>query len=209
LGVGSWELLAAAVLFFAAAAAITGLVPLLFGSPQPMVHVQWGSIADAERRALEQRWRLTEAAPLDDNVWTYVPADTSTDTLRALVMHPSVIDTDGINRRVFAIADAPPLTPRRGGLLEGAPVWMSRAARLLALVIAGAAGVLLIVAAFTAVLVDRRGRFAPFDYRSGRPEQSRTAEPALRTIGSVGRVPPCVRRPGSAQRTRRTIIRPS
>ena len=134
-----------------------------------MVHIQWGAIAEPDRAALEQRWRLTEAAPLGDDRWAYVPADNSTDTLRAIVTHPSVIDTDGINRRAFTIAAAPPLTPRRGGLFDGAPAWMARGARALALVLAGIAGVLLAAAIFTALIVDRRVR---------------VAGPALRAIGA-------------------------
>ena len=73
------------------------------------------------------------------DLWAYVPSDTSSATLRAIVTHPSVIDTDGINRRAFTIADAPPLTPRRGGLFDGAPAWMARGARALAYGLAGIA----------------------------------------------------------------------
>jgi hypothetical protein len=134
-----------------------------------MVHIQWGAIAESDRIALEQRWRLTEAAPLGDDGWAYVPTDHSTDTLRAIVTHPSVIDTDGINRRAFTIANAPPLTPRRRGVFDGAPAWMARGARALAYVLAGIAVVLLGGAAFTMLVVERRVRFA---------------QPALRAIGA-------------------------
>src|SRR5687767_14103346 len=157
LGFGFWGLV------------IAGLVPLLFGSPQPMVHIQWGAIAESDRIALEQRWRLTEAAPLGDDRRAYVPIDSSTDTLRAIVTHPSVIDTDGINRRAFTIADAPPLTPRRGGLFDGAPAWMAGGARALAYLLAGIAAALFAAAIFVALIVERRVRFA---------------EPALRAIGA-------------------------
>jgi hypothetical protein len=133
---------------------IAGLVPLLFGSPQPMVQIRWGAIAEPDRVALEQRWRLTEAAPRDDeNLRAYVPTDTSTDTLRAIVTHPSVIDTDGINRRAFTIADAPPLTPRRGGLFDDAPAWMARGGRALAYLLAGIAGALFATVIVLALVV--------------------------------------------------------
>jgi hypothetical protein len=125
-----------------------------------MVHVRWAAIAESDRQALEQQFRLTEAAPLAQNLWAYIPADTSGTTLRAIVTHPSVIDTDGINRRTFAIADNPPLTPRRGGLLEGAPTWMARAMRALAYALAGIVCLLLGGAAFVALVVERRARFA-------------------------------------------------
>jgi hypothetical protein len=163
LGFGFWGLV------------IAGLVPLLFGSPQPMVHIRWGAIAAPDRVALEQRWRLTEAVPLGDDRRGYVPTDHSTDTLRAIVTHPSVIDTDGINRRAFTIADAPPLTPRRGGLFDGAPAWMARGSRALAYVLAGIAVVLLAGAAFTMLVVERRVRFR---LRQGRVAE-RPDEPVL------------------------------
>src|SRR6185503_7929888 len=130
--VGIRELLIGAAVVAATSGLIFALIPLLFGSPLAMVHVRWADITEANRLALEQRFRLTEAAPLAQDLWAYVPADTSSATLRAIVTHPSVVDTAGINRRSFAIADSPPLTPRRGGLLEGSPAWMARAMRALA-----------------------------------------------------------------------------
>lgn len=148
-----------AVVLVASSGLIFSLVPLLFGSPLPMVHVRWAAIAAPDRQALEQRFRLTEAAPLAQDLWAYVPTDTSSPTLRAIVTHPSVIDTDGINRRTFAIADNPPLTPRRGGLLEGAPAWMARATRAFAFALAGIACVVLAGAVFVALIVERRIRF--------------------------------------------------
>ena len=159
LGVGIRELIGGAVVLAAAAGFLLAVVPVLFGSPLPMVHVRWAAIADADRQALEQRFRLTEAAPLAQDLWAYVPADTSSPTLRAIVTHPSVIDTAGINRRTFAMAGNPPLTPRRGGLLEGAPAWMARASRALAYALAGIACVLLGGAVFVALIVERRVRF--------------------------------------------------
>src|SRR5688500_8599872 len=160
LGVGIRELLIGAAVFAGSSGLIFALVPLLFGSPLPMVHVRWTAIAEADRHALEQRFRLTEAALLAQDLWAYVPADTSSATLRAIVTHPSVVDSDGINRRTFEIADNPPLTPRRGGLLEGTPAWMARAVRVLAYAFAGIACVLLGGAVFLALVVERRVRFA-------------------------------------------------
>ena len=149
-----------AVVLTAASATLFTIVPLLFGSPLPMVHVRWGVASPADRQALEQRFRLTEAAPLEGDVWAYVPADTSTEMLRAIVAHPSVADTDGINRRTLTIADNPPLTPRRGGVIDGAPPWMARATRALAYGLAGIAAVLVAGALFVALIHQRRVRFA-------------------------------------------------
>ena len=140
-GVGTRQL--ASLICAAASAALFAVVPLLFGSPLPMVHVRWNAIAEPDRIALEQRFGLTEAAPLGNETWAYVPADTSSETLRAIVAHPSVADTDGINRRTFSIADNPPLTPRRGGLIGGAPAWMARGVRAMAYGLAGIAALLI------------------------------------------------------------------
>src|SRR5687767_1455279 len=120
-----------------AAALVLAGIPMLFGTPLPMLRLYWRDISDRDRITAEQRFRLSEPTRVSEESWSYVPLDTSPDTLRAIVTHPSVADTDGINRRTFLIADRPPLTPRRGGLLEGAPPWMARAARLFAYVMAG------------------------------------------------------------------------
>ena len=166
LGFGIRDLAVASLLFAAASAALVGLVPLLFGSPQPMVHIRWAAIAPPDRLALEERFRLGEAAPLGGDLWAYVPVDTTTQTLRAIVSHPSVEDTDGINRRTFTIADNPPLTPRRGGLLGGAPAWMARGALALAYVLASVAAALLVAALVAAVVPAARRAVRA---RQGRP----------------------------------------
>jgi hypothetical protein len=142
----------AAVVLATASALLLAAVPLLFGAPLPMIHVRWEGISQAERLSLEQRFRLTEGAPLGGEVWAYVPADISPDTLRAIVTHASAADTDGINRRTFEIADRPPLTPRRGGLIAGAPPWMARAVRASALAIGGL-GALLLAGALATLLL--------------------------------------------------------
>ena len=126
----------------AAAALILALVPWVFGSPLPMIQIQWREIPDASRVALEQEWQLTEPTRLDGTTWSYVPTDTSTPRLRAIVMHPAVADTNGIQRREFRIADRPPLTPRRGGLID-APASASRGARGFAYALGGGLSVLL------------------------------------------------------------------
>jgi hypothetical protein len=114
-----------------------------------MVRIDWGNISDSDRTAVEQQLRLSEPTRLGDKAWSYVPLDTSVKTLLAIVTHPSVEDTDGINRRTFLIADRPPLTPRRGGLIADAPTWMAGAARLLAYVLAGLSAILFLSAAVT------------------------------------------------------------
>jgi hypothetical protein len=142
----------AALVLAAASAVLFAVVPLLFGAPLPMIHVRWSAMSPADRLALEQRFRLTEGAPLGGDVWAYVPGDTSTETLRAIVTHPSAANTDGINRRTFEIADNPPLTPRRGGIIAGAPPWMARVGRAGAFGVAGIAALLFAAAIATLLL---------------------------------------------------------
>jgi hypothetical protein len=87
------------VILTAAAAAI--LSATLDSGPVPM-HVRWKpGIADADRVALEQRFRLTEGVVTEGTTRAYRLADTSTANIRAIVQHPSVDDTADINRIRF------------------------------------------------------------------------------------------------------------
>ena len=117
-----------------AAIALLTSIPVLFGAPVPALHIQWRDVSEDQRVVLERRFALTEPMRLDGDVWSYVPADTSRARLFAIVTDPAVADTNGINRRTFRISDTPPLTPRRGGLIE-APSWTAGATRLVAYVL--------------------------------------------------------------------------
>ncbi len=141
------SLLPLAGLSAVAAGTLLALVPLLFGSPQPRVHIYWRNVNDAERHRFERDLHLTEADRRNDGAWAYVPSDLSVPALRAIVTHPAVADTNGINRRTFHIGQSPPMTPRRGGVITGAPPWLPRAFKLagyavgaLALCLLGGAG---------------------------------------------------------------------
>ena len=140
--------LASAVVLAAAAIVVVASVPLVFGAPRPQVHIRWHEISVDQRVALERRFGLTEATRLSDDEWSYVPTDTSPERLVAIVTEPAVADTDGINRRTFAISDAPPLTPRRGGLLD-APPWMPRVTMLLSSILALLSALLFVRATVT------------------------------------------------------------
>ena len=129
-----------AVAYALASAAVLASIPFLFGSPQPIVLIHWREVSASERRSLEREFGLTEATQRNGDTWGYVPTRTSPDALHAIVTHPSVADTDGIDRRALTIADSPPLTPRRGGLLEAPAI--ARAARVLAYALACLASIL-------------------------------------------------------------------
>ena len=122
-------------------------IPPLFGTPQQMVHVLWRDTDRSERAVLEQRFRLSEGVEVQGGRWAYVPLDTGRDQLRDLVRHPKVANTDGIDRQLFRMAKNGPLTARRGGLITSAPPLAARIVKLIAYVLVGTGGVLLLLAA--------------------------------------------------------------
>ena len=136
------------------AATILAALPVVFGSPQAQIHIQWRDVNEVERIALEQQFALTESTRLTRDTWSYVPTDVSAERLGAIVRHPAVVDTSGIDRFLLRISNTPPLTPRRGGLLE-APR-MARGVKLLGYLFAGLAAVLLGWAILVSPPVQRR-----------------------------------------------------
>lgn len=87
--------------------------------PARRIHVQWqDGITEDERREAEQRLGLTEREPFSDKVWIYRVTDTGTNSLRAIVSDPRVIDTDGINRSRFTLTEAE--QPQPAGLAQRA-----------------------------------------------------------------------------------------
>jgi hypothetical protein len=150
---------------FAGAAAIAGLVPVLFGSPLRMVHITWAPLGQPERQLLEHRFHLTEGAERADRNWAYIPTDTSPPTLRAIIMHPAVQATNGIDRRALRLSRDGPLSARRGGMLPG----LARGARVakIAAVLLAFAGMLAVFAAMPlAARVRRVARRALDDPRA-------------------------------------------
>jgi len=178
----STRLLAAGLTCAFVAVLVLGAIPVLFGSPRPMVRLYWRTIPDADRRAAEQQFHLSEPTHVTGNTWSYVPLDTSADTMRAIVAHPLVEDTDGINRRAFRIADRPPLTPRRGGRLTGVAPWAAGATRLSGYGLAGVAALLLLAGALTSPVL---GPGSAFRQRTG--GQLREAARALRAVPTAMR----------------------
>ena len=121
-----------AVVVATAAAATLMSIPVVFGTPQPQVHIRWRGISDEDRIVREQRFGLTEPARLDGGEWSYVPTDTSPERLLAILTDPAVADTNGINRRTFAIAGDAAAHGAPSAELLDAPPWMPRMVRVLA-----------------------------------------------------------------------------
>ncbi|MBI4887262.1 MAG: hypothetical protein HY824_09225 [Acidobacteria bacterium] len=171
------------------------------------MHVRWSRIDQALRVELERRFDLREPVRLDDDNWSYLPGDRSPETFRAIVGHPLVVWTDGIDRVTFGTAASPPLSARRGGFLAGASPWMARAARAAKLAGYGLMALAVLILAGLAlapVLVDRgwtlRGlpRLARVGIARGVPEVSPEAAGLFRIIFGAGVVLFVTRHPVSA-----------
>jgi hypothetical protein len=185
----TWKrLLAWAVAYALASAAVLASIPVLFGSPEPIVLIHWRGVSASERLSLEGEFGLTVAIQLDDDMWGYVPTRTSPDALREIVTHPSVEDTDGIDRRAFTVSDSTPLSPRRGGLLEAPTI--ARLARLLGYVLACFAAIWLLRSALVSPPLQPGSPF-----RRALSGQARTFTGTVTALSRAARV-----------RMRRTIV---
>ena len=132
----NWKWLLWGAAWLVASAILLASIPVIFGSPRPIVRVTWRDLGPGDRAELERRFHLADPITLSDDTWGYQPIDTSREVLRALVQHPAVARVDGIDARAATIARSLPLSPRRGGWIEAAPRWVSRAVRLLAYILA-------------------------------------------------------------------------
>ena len=117
---------------FAGAAAVAALIPVLFGSPLRMVHITWAPLERSERQLLERRFQLRDGTERGDGSWAYVPADIDPQTLGAIIAHPAVQATNGIDRRALRLSRDGPLSARQGGMLPG----LARGSRVAKLVVA-------------------------------------------------------------------------
>jgi hypothetical protein len=146
------QLIRKAVALSVISAALFAVVPILFGSPERAVEVRWRSTSESARRAVERQLRLTGGSRVRDDVWLYVPGDTSRESLRRIISHPLIEDTTGIDRRELSLTRSTPLTSRRGGLISAPPTWGARVTRLAALL----AGVVAFLLCFGAAALSPR-----------------------------------------------------
>jgi hypothetical protein len=136
-----------------AAIVLLQLLPVVFGAPVLLVHITWRGVNDDAQRDLERRFRLSEPTTLADGTWQYVPLEPTTETLRAIVRHPAVAATDGIDRRALRMSPRAPRTGRRGGLIS-APL-LARATKLAAYTLLLCAALLLLAAGTGLTALDR------------------------------------------------------
>jgi hypothetical protein len=88
----------------------------------PRVNVRWApDVTEEQRIALEQNFALAMPTFVEGTTWTYDLGDPSPAKVNALVHHPAVEDTHGIDRRAGVVnADAPRGTTRTGSYPLGA-----------------------------------------------------------------------------------------
>lgn len=71
---------------------------------EPRVHIRWrDGITAAERTALERRYGLAAAEPLDGSTWRYELRDRSRENVRALVADQAAADTAYIDRPTLSV----------------------------------------------------------------------------------------------------------
>jgi hypothetical protein len=76
--------------------------------PSAEVAVRWGAgLSDSVRADVEVRFRLLNPRSVDDQTFRYDLADVSQDNIAALIDDARVEDTDGINRGLATVVDAP------------------------------------------------------------------------------------------------------
>lgn len=87
-------------------------VAIVRTSPSPMaprVNVRWtAELTDAERKDVEQKFRLLDGEQRDTSTWAYDLGDPAPATVKALVSHPAIEDTHYIDRAAGTVSgDAP------------------------------------------------------------------------------------------------------
>lgn len=123
-----------AALAFVGAALLTAMI-LWLTVPVPTVgiRVRWQPGASGpERESMERRFALRDGRVDEGATWVYTLADYSRDNIRALVQHPAVSDTHGVDRARF---QPDPVPPGRAGSIA------------LRSMLAGAGALLLVVVA--------------------------------------------------------------
>jgi hypothetical protein len=78
----------------------------------PVVNVRWAATVDDTQRAhLEEQLHIVPEQFLGERTWRYELFDSSVDAVQAIVTHPLVEDTAGIDRGTFAVVSRAPQLP--------------------------------------------------------------------------------------------------
>jgi hypothetical protein len=134
-------------ILFAASFALDRASRTLFGPMAAHVNVRWTpDLDEGVRQTLERRFSLTRGEADEGTTYLYLLTDVSSNNIRDLVTHPSVLDTHHIDRAAFTLADtavpvvvADPLAQRRSRQAADAAavlwIWAAVAAALWVLII--------------------------------------------------------------------------
>jgi hypothetical protein len=129
------------------------------------VIVRWEESIDAtSRQRLQTQFRLADGEPLDASTWRYDLTDPSPDILRAVVLDPAVVDTQGIDRSHF-ILDSAERTERRVRMPYG-NVLVTVADAVAIILITFVALLTLVAGAKTATASVMYARARPFLFRA-------------------------------------------
>jgi hypothetical protein len=80
--------------------------------PQAIVHVRWpAGISDADRARAESDLHLAPHRDIEDRTWQYNLLDRSPENIQAILAHPLVEDTQGIDRATHVLTVSPPVAP--------------------------------------------------------------------------------------------------
>jgi hypothetical protein len=133
----AWSLAAALAIIY------WGVVPLL----PDRVNIRWApGVSDAQREEAERALSLTNDGKTgDQRSWSYIVADSSPDTISAIVQHPLIDDTGHIDRDTFTLVPELAGHPRWRQLLAE-PVWVRRQLRTL-----GVSSLVLTLVGFVAI----------------------------------------------------------
>jgi hypothetical protein len=80
--------------------------------PQAIIHVRWpAGISDADRARAESDLHLAPHRDIEDRTWEYNLLDRSPENIQAILAHPIVEDTQGIDRSTHVLKVSPPAVP--------------------------------------------------------------------------------------------------
>ena len=100
---------------WAVAGTAYAVLRLTYGDRPVKVNVRWaGTVDDAARFQLEQRYTLARPDPQGDRTFSYALTDRSLENISNLVGDPAVEDTHQIDRREFQVESSAPSLPYVG-----------------------------------------------------------------------------------------------
>ena len=80
--------------------------------PHTIIHVRWpAGISDADRARAESELHLAPHRDIEDRTWEYNLLNRSPENVQAILAHPLVEDTKGIDRGTQVLTVTPPVVP--------------------------------------------------------------------------------------------------